>query len=281
MFKTRLISGIFLIVIALITIMTGGIVLDLTVFLISCIGYHELAKALKIIKDGEKTNALEVIAMGGIVLFYLLFYLSRQIDFQWAHAELLVLICVFLAEMLIYVVRFPKYHADQITAAFFSFFYAPFLLSFIDQTRNLPMGSYSVWLIFISAWGCDTCAYCVGVLIGKHKMTPILSPKKSVEGAIGGIVGAALIGALYAYFVMRTVQDVPLLIPSFTLISAAGALISMVGDLGASAFKRDHEIKDYGKLIPGHGGIMDRFDSIIFTAPVTYLLAYALLHPIL
>ncbi len=280
MFLTRLISGIVLLAIALATIITGGPVLDLTVLFISCVGYYELVRALGVIQKEEKTNALELIGMGGIVIFYALFYLSRRIDFTWEHAELAVMIVVFLLQMFIYVMRFPKYHANQVTAAYFSFFYAPFLLSFIDQTRNLPMGAYSVWLIFISAWGCDTCAYCVGVLFGKHKMTPVLSPKKSVEGAIGGVIGAALLGALYAYLVVRRVYNQPMLVPTFVLITAVGALISMVGDLGASAFKRDHQIKDYGKLIPGHGGIMDRFDSIIFTAPVTYILAYGLLHPI-
>ena len=111
------------------------------------------------------------------------------------------------------------------------------MMSFIFQTRISNDGAYTVWLIFISAWGCDTCAYLVGRAIGKHKMTPVLSPKKSIEGAVGGIIGSALIGALYG-----------------------------------TIFKRQYQIKDYGNLIPGHGGIMDRFDSIIFTAPLIYIL---------
>ena len=128
----------------------------------------------------------------------------------------------------------------------------------------LSDGGVVVWLIFLSSWGCDTCAYCVGVLIGKHKMAPKLSPKKSVEGGIGGIVGAALLGALFALAVNRF---------GGAFVSPVGGAISQVGDLAASAIKRNHEIKDYGKLIPGHGGILDRFDSVIFTAPVIYYLA--------
>jgi phosphatidate cytidylyltransferase len=123
-----------------------------------------------------------------------------------------------------------------------------------------------VWLIFLCSWGCDTCAYCVGMLIGKHKMAPVLSPKKSVEGAVGGVAGAALLGALYALATGGLVLE-------YALICAVGALISMVGDLAASAVKRNQNIKDYGTLIPGHGGILDRFDSVIFTAPVIYYLA--------
>lgn len=130
-----------------------------------------------------------------------------------------------------------------------------------------------MWLIFLCSWGCDTCAYCVGVLIGKHKMSPKLSPKKSVEGAVGGIVGSMLLTLLYAWVFRAQMQIQTQEMILLALISGVGALISMVGDLAASAVKRNYEIKDYGKLIPGHGGILDRFDSVIFTAPVIYYLA--------
>jgi phosphatidate cytidylyltransferase len=113
------------------------------------------------------------------------------------------------------------------------------------------------------------------MLFGKHKMSPVLSPKKSVEGAVGGVVGAALLGALYGMFVNTQMEDVNAIV-IFAIICIVGALISMVGDLAASAIKRNHDIKDYGKLIPGHGGVMDRFDSVIFTAPMIYILAMLL-----
>ena len=132
------------------------------------------------------------------------------------------------------------------------------------------MSKILVWLVFLSSWGADTCAYCVGRLFGKHKMAPVLSPKKSVEGAVGGVIGAGLLGFIFAHvFHEPTV--------AYAVICAAGALISMVGDLAASAIKRDKGIKDYGKLIPGHGGVLDRFDSVIFTAPVIYFLSLILI----
>ena len=110
------------------------------------------------------------------------------------------------------------------------------------------------------------------MLLGKHKLAPVLSPKKSVEGAVGGVVGAALLGAIYAAVVGSHLEaENPVI--TYAIICAVGALISMVGDLAASAIKRNHNIKDYGTLIPGHGGIMDRFDSVIFTAPVIYYLS--------
>ena len=120
------------------------------------------------------------------------------------------------------------------------------MLACIYQTRMLPGGTFHVWLIFLCSWGCDTCAYCVGVLFGKHKMAPVLSPKKSVEGAVGGVVGAILLGIIYAAATKGGMVE-------YAIICGVGALISMVGDLAASAIKRNQGIKDYGKLIPGHG----------------------------
>jgi phosphatidate cytidylyltransferase len=156
-------------------------------------------------------------------------------------------------------------------AAYVGVVYVAVMLSFVMLTRNLPNGKFLVWLIFLCSWGCDTCAYAVGMLIGKHKMAPVLSPKKSVEGAVGGVAGAVLLGIIYGAATKGPSAE-------YAVICGAGALISMVGDLAASAIKRNQGIKDYGKLIPGHGGILDRFDSVIFTAPVIYFLARLLLN---
>lgn len=121
------------------------------------------------------------------------------------------------------------------------------------------------WLVVISAFGSDIMAYFTGYLIGKHKLCPNLSPKKTIEGAIGGIVGAAVFCGLFAHFFVAPEYMVHGLI-----IGVLGGAVSQAGDLTASAFKRKMGIKDYGKLIPGHGGIMDRFDSVIFVAPFVY-----------
>ena len=129
-----------------------------------------------------------------------------------------------------------------------------------------------VWVIFISSWISDTCAYCVGMLFGKHKLAPVLSPKKSIEGSIGGIAGSAIVGALFGYFVVEQVITSQQVTWVFALIGACGSVVSQIGDLAASAIKRNYDIKDYGKLIPGHGGIMDRFDSVLVTAPIIYFM---------
>ena len=159
---------------------------------------------------------------------------------------------------------------------FVGFFYVAVMLSFVWQLRLNEGGAYLGWLIFIGSWGSDTCAYLVGRKFGKHKIVPKLSPKKSLEGCIGGILGAAALGALYgAIFASNlTIFSIPVL--SCAIMGAASSVISQLGDWAASAIKRNYEIKDYGTLIPGHGGIMDRFDSVIFTAPIIYYLAQIL-----
>ncbi len=272
MFITRLLSGIVLVAIALVTMIAGGPWLWGTVFLLSLIAFFELSKATDVHTEGKRFNALQTVGVLGIVAYYgVLFFVQDAIY------SFMTVILILMAFMFVYVFSFPKFKARQVMEAFFCAVYAPVMLSFLYLTRQLEGGLFIVWLILISSWGCDTCAYCVGMLIGKHKLTPKLSPKKSIEGAVGGVVGAAAIGAIYGYFVASKVTGVINVPVMFAMIGGVGAVISQVGDLAASGIKRDNDIKDYGKLIPGHGGIMDRFDSVIFTAPIIYFLAYMLL----
>ena len=262
MFKTRLLSGIVLVLVAFLTINCGGYVLLATLLCVSLIGMQELYRAMHVRKEGF--GALELVSYAGVLLIYLLLIPEDSAyPLMGVIASLVLIMCV-------YVFCYPAYQAGQIMAAFFGLVYVGVMLSYIYQTRMLPGGQFHVWLIFLCSWGCDTCAYCVGVLIGKHKMAPVLSPKKSIEGAVGGVAGAVLLGVIYAFFTKGGMVE-------YGIICGVGALISMVGDLAASAIKRNQGIKDYGKLIPGHGGILDRFDSVIFTAPVIYYLSLFLI----
>ncbi len=270
MFWTRLASGVVLLILAIGTMYVGGMPLALVLWAISLVAFRELTKALKC--SAGRPNGLEITGFAAITVFYLLLYFSDSHSYL-----LLCMVGCLLALMFVYVAAFPRYHANQVTAAYFSFFYAPVLLSFVYQTRMSPEGLYMVWMILISSWGCDTFAYVVGKLIGKKKIFPLLSPKKSLEGCVGGVLGAALLGWLYGCFVVEPAFPDRELAGILALICGAGAVMSMVGDLAASAIKRNNEIKDYGKLIPGHGGVMDRFDSMIVTAPMTYLLTFLIL----
>ncbi len=266
MFKTRLISGILLVLAAFLTINCGGVVLFVTLIGVSVFGISEIMRAMQAIPETEKHRHFNLFLMA--VLADAVYYGLMEVNDGEYQMMGIVLAVILL--MCYYVFTYPRYQAAQIMAVFFGVFYVGVMLSYIYLTRMLPGGRFHVWLIFLSSWGCDTCAYCVGMLIGKHKMAPVLSPKKSVEGAVGGVVGAALLGVLFAWL---TKGDMA----AYAIICGAGALISMVGDLAASAIKRNQGIKDYGKLIPGHGGILDRFDSVIFTAPIIYYLSVFLM----
>lgn len=264
MFKTRLISGIILVAAALVTIIAGGYVLFFTCLALSMIAAGEFYRATGVRPEDKAFGLLDCCGYAGIALIYLcILLLPQRIHSMGIVLSLLII-------MFAYVFTFPKYNEKQIFAAFFGVVYTGFLFSCLYQARMLDGGKFHVWLIFLSAWGADTCAYCVGMLIGKRKLAPVLSPKKSIEGAIGGVAGAVILGLIYALCTKG-----PIL--AYVLICFFGAIISMVGDLAASAIKRNTGIKDYGSLIPGHGGILDRFDSILFTAPVIYYLLTVLI----
>jgi len=262
MFITRLISGIILLAIAITVGILGNNILFGTVLIVSLIGMTELYKIMKIEK-----KVPGILGYLAAVIYYFLIYFGQYRYLMVFFISYLLLL------MMVYVISYPKYRIEQIMTAFFGLFYVAVMLSYLYRVRVLSDGAILIWLIFIGSWGSDTCAYCVGMLLGKHKLFPRLSPKKSLEGCIGGIVGAGLLGFLYALALGSKISgiDNPRLL--FTVIGAASSVISQIGDLAASAIKRNFDIKDYGKLIPGHGGILDRFDSIIFTAPIVYYLA--------
>ena len=261
--KQRVISGAVLVVILAITLYFGGIVTCGLMALVSLVGNMEL---LRVYGVNKKTPG--IVCYLATVLYYIAIYLDRM--------DIIVpMMVIYLLVMLaVYVLTFPTYSDKQIMAAFMDFFYVSVMLSFVYLIRNMEHGLVLVLLIFVSSWINDTCAYFVGRALGKHKMAPVLSPKKSIEGLIGGIVGAGVFGAVFGILFDKyvdTMNYAPL------LFAVVGALPAVIGDLAASAIKRNNDIKDYGKLIPGHGGILDRFDSIIFTAPIIYYLLVYLL----
>ncbi|NLO08432.1 MAG: phosphatidate cytidylyltransferase [Clostridiales bacterium] len=262
MFKTRLISGIILLATAITVILLGDNVLFGAVLVISLVGMTELYKILKV----EKA-LLGIVGYLAAIGYYILIY------FKLDKHLLLLFIGFLLLLMVLYVITYPRYRIEQVMTVFFGLFYVNIMLSYIYRVAILEDGAILVWLIFIGAWGSDTCAYAVGMLFGKHKIAPKLSPKKSVEGCIGGVIGAALLGYVYAIILGNKIVGIANPRILFAIIGASASVISQIGDMAASAIKRNYDIKDYGKLIPGHGGILDRFDSIIFTAPIVYYLA--------
>lgn len=257
--KERIIGGFFVALVTLIALLSGGIVTTCILTVVSIIGLWEYLR----IHSLEKTLFAYVDYAFAIIIFVLVYLNKGNLLFSAMIMFLMILLAI-------YVFNFPKYKDDDVAKVVFSFIYVPIMLSFVLMIRNMEFGLYLAFYLLIASWGNDVCAYFVGRTIGKHKLSPKVSPNKSVEGFVGGILGAFLIGLLYA-------MVFPEMLP-FTssiwggIVAAVAAMASVIGDLAASAIKRNHDIKDYSSLIPGHGGILDRFDSVIYIAPIIYWL---------
>lgn len=155
-----------------------------------------------------------------------------------------------------------------VSAAFMGVFYISVSFTAIILLRE--KGGYLYLLAFFGPWVSDTFAYLVGRLIGKRKLIPEVSPNKTVAGSVGGIIATAALFVGYGFATSKISG-----IPSIVALAVAGAVVSVIsqiGDLTASYIKRRYGVKDYGKLFPGHGGVMDRFDSVLLTAPVLYII---------
>ena len=148
------------------------------------------------------------------------------------------------------------------------FIYCGILFSFVYLVNAKPLGAFLIWIIFIGSWLSDTAAFYSGKFFGKHKLSPRVSPKKTIEGSIGGLLGATIFTGIFGVLVQKYVYIMP--VYNYFLIGALCGLFGQLGDLVASSIKRYVQIKDYSNLIPGHGGILDRFDSIIFSATAVF-----------
>ena len=258
--KTRVISGAVLAVIMISSLLVGGWYLYALCLGISLVGLFELYRVY-----GIDNKSIGVVGYLCTIVYYMFVSLGLE------EYNMLIFVLGLLLVMTIYVITFPRFKTDQASIGFFGIFYVGVMLSYIYKVRMMEDGIFIVWLIFVSSWINDTCAYFTGVCFGKHKMAPVLSPKKSIEGAVGGILGATIIGFIIGLIVAPHMTGIKGGISvTFAEAGFAGAVFAIIGDLAASAIKRNHDVKDYGKLIPGHGGILDRFDSVIFTAPAVF-----------
>jgi len=207
--------------------------------------------------------------MIGIVfsIIYLIFFMPKF------NSQFGLFIFVFSLFLIFYsVIFYKKTNVKNATITFVSFFYITYTLSFILQIINMnSLGSVLVWLVFIIAWSGDTFACLIGRRFGKRKLTPVVSPKKSIEGFIAGIIGASIFSYLYGLLILNFIEiNINNFLFVCIVLGIVGSIVSQFGDLAASLIKRFNNVKDFGKLIPGHGGVIDRFDSIILLAPLVY-----------
>lgn len=236
-------------------ILLGGIWLKAFTIVLSVGGLYEFYKALK----EKKFNPIRIIGYILLAIFYL-------VGNNFEYIMYIVVLAIIL--LLVIPVINLKYTFIDSAITLLGFLYVGILFSFIPLVNNKASGQFLVWLIFIGSWVCDTAAYYSGKYLGKKKLCPEVSPKKTIVGSIGGLVGSTIGCGIFGIIVSSYVPEVQII--HFFLIGALCGIMGQFGDLVASSIKRYVGIKDYSNLIPGHGGILDRFDSILFNSAVVF-----------
>jgi len=177
----------------------------------------------------------------------------------------------FISAVSVYLLKHKKHEFRDVFAAVFSFIYLAPLFTALIAVRYLDHGIYHIFIAFGGAWVTDTFAYFSGKLFGRRKLIPLISPNKTVAGAIGGVLGTTAVVTVYGHILNSTTYAEKIGLPVFILLGLLLAVFAQFGDLAASAIKRYAGIKDFGKLMPGHGGAIDRFDSVLFSSAVTFV----------
>ncbi len=256
--KQRVITGVILVILLIAILALGTPFVEVAVVLLAAVGVTELFNATKL----SENKKLLILSVAGTLII-----VSAQcFGAQFFRPALFVYI---VATFIMYMANMSKIGLKEFATAFFLTVYVSFMFSHIILVRNMDNGHLLIWLVLIGAFVTDTAALFAGKYFGKHKLCPVLSPKKTVEGSIGGILGcivATLIFCLIGQLGFKLETNYLWAIA----VGFGASAISQVGDLSASCIKRQFGIKDYGKLMPGHGGVMDRFDSLFFVAPFVY-----------
>lgn len=258
--KQRLVSAMFLLPL-LILLVIKGIPLYIGGVILMCIALHEFYCAF------ENLDIHPVKELGYIYSVILLF----GNIYQWRSETFSLLLFVVFMVGMIYILT-QKRNVLEISITFSGIMYICFCFNYIINTIDyIDAGNIYVWLIFIIAFITDTGAYFVGKNFGKKKLIPNISPNKTVEGSLGGIVCCVLFSLIFALIFKLDIGKV-------LVLSVFGSVFGQIGDLLASSIKRYVGIKDFGKLIPGHGGVLDRFDSVLLVAPYVYLVLLYFQH---
>lgn len=250
--------------VAVILIFGNKYLVDIAISVIAIMALHEYFHCFKEQNENKDLRWIAYISAASIALIHVI---PSEYILKTIAAIIPISILVLFAQV---IATNMKYNIKDIAITFFGICYIVIFLMYIPIIREMTNGRILIWFIFIAAWGTDMFAYFTGKKFGKHKFTKV-SPNKSIEGCIGGTVGAILCMAIYAV-VCNNVWNMNI---NYVYIAIAGLVLSLVGqigDLAASSIKRYTGIKDFSNLIPGHGGILDRIDSVIFIAPFAYFL---------
>lgn len=266
--KTRVISAIVGSAFGLIVLLAlPAIFLNVVLAFLSALAMAEILQVMQI--RHRAIMALTVLFAAGMPFWMLA---TTNVPYLVPALCILVYTALFvLVQLLVY----PRLSVERMGLVYMMSVLAPLAISGIGYLRWLPNGLFYVFVTLVMAWVADAGAYFIGSFFGKHKLCPAISPKKTVEGLFGG-VAAGILGSLLTGGIFALINPlVPVHFGRLTLVALACALLSVVGDLFASVIKRRFDAKDYGKIMPGHGGVMDRFDSLLLMTPLVYMVALA------
>lgn len=264
--KKRIITGAALIIFLIFVLLLNMPIVDtLFIFSISIIGMYEYNRAFK-------SAGYNVIPFIGYLSCIPILFLGMNLDSQVIVLLARILITFILMYTFIYsILRKLKTTIIEVAITVLSFIYIPFMFSFLKLILMMDNGRLLIWFVIMGAFACDTFAYLIGCKFGKRKLCPEVSPKKTIEGAIAGIIGVIL-AYIIIYAIAKLVLNINLNIFVVILMSIVSGIIGQFGDLSASSIKRFCKIKDFGSIMPGHGGVLDRCDSIMFVAPLVYII---------
>ena len=264
MLKQRLIFGALGVILAILIITFCPVyIIGICVGIIAAIGLGEFYNVTGLIK---KKSAVVVPGFIASIVFCAISVVNTD-----AFYDYMVLITVAYVFVLMLMMVFFRSNCSfsDVALSFAGTIYVTVFFLHIFFVRKMNLGNLLIWVLFISAWSTDTFAYFAGRCLGKHKLCPSISPKKTVEGAFGGVVGCLICVCAYVAIVAKY-NSLSVNYFNTVILALVASVFSQVGDLAASCIKRENNVKDYGNLIPGHGGILDRFDSVLLISPVVY-----------
>lgn len=280
---TRTLSAVVgLPILAVVLIFANTIIMDVFTAIIACISMYEYFNCFKASKKANPTKALGYFYC---ILIAFTHFVDSHLLYRIMVAIIPVSILILFTELIF---SNGKKTVKDIAVTILGICYIPLMLINLSFIRNMrmPMSSHGllldtinaqalngkmlIWFVLIASWGSDVFAYSIGKKFGKHKLTPI-SPNKTIEGSVAGIIGSVVLGIIYSVL-CNTLWGTGINYVLVGIIVAMLSVVGQIGDLAASSIKRYCEIKDFSDLIPGHGGMLDRIDSIIFVLPFAFLL---------
>lgn len=268
--KQRVITGVILAGILIPIFFYGGLLLDITLLLFSMIATWELSRMFSRNLTNPRIVQIFQIGFSGGLFFLIRSYYQGVVPLEWAFS--LIVLMVVIGSL--FMVFYDQFSSKEFGNMFISVLYPAIGFSAISGLGAFDGGIYVIGFLFMTTIMTDTFAYIFGVKFGKHRLAEKISPKKSIEGSIGGTLSAIVLTMIYILvFKLEVIGNIQMSILVSILLIFVISVIGQIGDLVASKLKRDCGIKDYSNLFPGHGGVMDRFDSAIFAAMVLMLIS--------